>query len=148
MSTPWPETSSLSAFAEELARRLQQSGPEYRSPIHLQSTGHSLSAGLAEKFAYSPAAEYRIPRVEKVFAFDPSPVTTFLNTRGSVRMENRNGLEMDRIFERGEILAILRAITEVFHAPSTVDPKVTQVRYNLFGDDRFGLTNPVRQPFD
>ena len=111
------------AFAEELARRMQQSGPEYRSPIHLQSTGHSLGAGLAEKFAYSlPAAEYRIPRVEKVFAFDPSPVTTFLNTRGSVRKENRHGLEIDRIFERGEILAILRAITAVFHAPSTVDP--------------------------
>jgi hypothetical protein len=132
------------AFAEELGRRMQQSGPEYRSPVHLRSTGHSLGAGLAEKFAYSlPAAEYQIPRVEKVFAFDPSPVTTFLNTKGNVRKENKDGLEIDRIFERGEILAILRAMTAVFHAPSTVNPKVTQVRYNLFGDDRFGLTNPI-----
>lgn len=132
------------AFAEELARRMQQSGPDYLSPVHLRSTGHSLGAGLAEKFAYSlPAANYRIPRVEKVFAFDPSPVTTFLNTKGNVRKENKEGLEIDRIFERGEILAILRAITAVFHAPSTVNPRVTQVRYNLFGNDRFGITNPV-----
>jgi hypothetical protein len=132
------------AFAKELARRIQQSGPEYRSSVHLRSTGHSLGAGLAEKFAYSlPAAEYQIPRVEKVFAFDPSPVTSFLNTKGNVRNENKDGLEIDRIFERGEILAIPRAITAVFHAPSTVSPKVTQVRYNLFGDDRFGLTNPI-----
>ena len=132
------------AFAEELARRMQQSRPEYRGPIHLRSTGHSLGAGLAEKFAYSlPATEHQIPRVEKVFAFDPSPVTTFLNTKGNVRRENNDGLEIDRIFERGEIVAILRAVTAVFHLPSTVNPKVTEVRYNLFGDDRFGLTNPV-----
>jgi hypothetical protein len=32
---------------------------------------------------------------------------------------------------------------EAFYAPSKVNPKVTQVRYNLFGDDRFGLTNPI-----
>lgn len=129
------------AFAEELARKMKQSG---QGQIHLRATGHSLGAGLAEKFAYSlPATENHIPRVEKVYAFDPSPVTSFLNTKGSVRNENKDGLEIDRIFERGEILAILRAITAVFHKPSVANPKVTQFRYNLFGDDRFGFTNPI-----
>jgi dihydroorotate dehydrogenase len=60
-----------------------------------------------------------------------------------VRRENKAGLEIDRIFERGEILAIVRAITAVVHKPSTANPKVTQFRYNLFGDDRFGFTNPI-----
>lgn len=132
------------AFTKELARKIQLSGPEYRSPLHLQATGHSLGAGLAEKFAYSlPASEFHTPRVEKVYAFDPSPVTSFLNTKGSVRKENKEGLAIDRIFERGEVLAILRAITAVFHKPSTENPRVTQYRYNLFGDDRYGITNPV-----
>ncbi len=57
--------------------------------------------------------------------------------------ENKEGLEIDRIFERGEVLAILRAIAAVIHKPSRANPKVTQLRYNLFGDDRFGLTDPV-----
>jgi hypothetical protein len=52
-------------------------------------------------------------------------------------------LEIDRIFERGEVRAILRAITAVFHKPSAANPKVTQFRYNLFGDDRYGITNPL-----
>jgi len=132
------------AFAEELAHKIRQPETEYRHPIRLQTTGHSLGAGLAEKFAYSlPATEYRIPRVEKVYAFDPSPVTSFLNTKGSIRKENVQGLVIDRIFERGEVLAVLRAITAVFHRPSTSNPKVTQLRYNLFGNDRFGFTNPI-----
>jgi hypothetical protein len=132
------------AFAKELARKMQQPGQEYLGQVHLRATGHSLGGGLAEKFAYSlPAAEYRIPRVEKVYAFDPSPVTTFVNTRGSVRKENKEGLKIDRIFERGEVLAIVRAITAVVHKPSAANPRVTQLRYNLFGDDRFGFTNPI-----
>jgi hypothetical protein len=92
------------AFAKELARKMQQSGQEDISSIHLQATGHSLGAGLAEKFAYSlPTTERRMPHVEKVYAFDPSPVTTFLNTSSGVRGENKVGLEIDRIFERGGV---------------------------------------------
>jgi hypothetical protein len=134
----------VGAFAKELARKIQHSGPRDRSSLRLHATGHSLGAGLAEKFAYSlPAAEFQIPHVEKVYAFDPSPVTSFLNTKGNLRKENKRGLEIDRIFERGEVLAILRAITAVFHKPPRANPKVTQFRYNLFGNDRFGLTNPI-----
>lgn len=132
------------AFAKQLARKMQQPGQGYLGQARLQATGHSLGAGLAEKFAYSlPAVEYRTPRVVKVYAFDPSPVTTFLNTSSGVREENKAGLNIDRIFERGEVLAILRAITAVVHKPSAANPRVTQLRYNLFGDDRFGLTNPI-----
>jgi hypothetical protein len=132
------------AFAQTLASKMQQPNGGYRGQIHIHSTGHSLGAGLAQKFAYSlPASDYRVPRVEKVYAFDPSPVTSFVNTMASVRKENQDGLEINRIFERGEVLAILRAITAVVHKPSSANPRVTQYRYNLFGDDRFGFTNPI-----
>ena len=130
-------------FAKAMARTIEQSGQEYDRATII-ATGHSLGAGLAEKFAYSlPADTFGIPRVSKVYAFDPSPVTTYLNTISQVRKENKTGLEIDRIYERGEILAILRSITSLIHKPPSANPKVRQLRYNLFGDDRFGLTNPV-----
>ncbi|ADW69036.1 alpha/beta hydrolase family protein [Granulicella tundricola] len=137
-------SSYVRSFAEELARRRTQPGQEYLGKVTLISTGHSLGAGLAEKFAYSlPAREFGIQHVDTVFAFDTSPVTTFLNTARNVRQENVIGLKIVRIYERGEGLAIVRAIASVVHKPSTVNPEVSQRRYNLFGDDRFGTTNPV-----
>jgi hypothetical protein len=132
------------AFAQMLARKMREPNRGYNGKLRIHSTGHSLGAGLAQKFAYSlPASDYQIPRVEKVYAFDPSPVTSFVNTLASVREENTEGLEINRIFERGEVLAILRAITAGVHKPSKQNPKVTQYRYNLFGDDRYGFTNPI-----
>ena len=130
------------AFAQELVRKRQKQ--EFLRHVRIIATGHSLGAGLAEKFAYSlPAAEYGIPLVEKVYAFDPSPVTNFSKTSKDVRKENKTGLKIDRIFERGEILAILRSITAVLHKPPSVNPEVRQLRYSLFADDKYGLTNVI-----
>jgi pimeloyl-ACP methyl ester carboxylesterase len=39
------------------------------------STGHSLGGGLAQQFAYSLPENAGVPRVKKVFAFDPSPAS-------------------------------------------------------------------------
>jgi hypothetical protein len=77
------------AFAQYLAVKMQQPGGEFLGKTKLIATGHSLGAGLAEKFAYSlPPDEFRVPRVQKVYAFDPTPVTSFLNTAFSIRREN------------------------------------------------------------
>jgi hypothetical protein len=73
---------------------------------------HSLGGGLAQEFAYSlPVGTFDAPRATKVYAFDPSPATGFLSVKRATRNENKKGLKTDRIYERGEVLAILRSIT-------------------------------------
>jgi len=39
---------------------------------------------------------------------------------------------IDRIYERGEILAILRSLTSLIYKPSVVDPVIRGVRYRVF----------------
>lgn len=104
----------------------------FLSNAGLYATGHSLGAGLAEEFAYSLPINPEVPRVRKVFAFDPTPVTGFTSIRKAVRDANKQNLNIDRIYERGEILAILRSITNFFHIPPACHPRVRQVRYQLF----------------
>jgi hypothetical protein len=131
-------------FADMFAKQQQMQGWDFLQSAAIYSTGHSLGGGLAEEFAYSlPANGAGVPRVTMVFAFDPSPVTGFLSVKKSIRNENKIGLKIDRIYERGEVLAILRSITSAIHMPPAVNPEVRQLRYNLFGNDRFGLTNSI-----
>jgi hypothetical protein len=131
-------------FHDSFAKQRETPGWEFLQGASLYSTGHSLGGGLAEEFAYSLRAGCpRVPRVTKVYAFDPSPVTGFLSVKRSTRMENKKNLKIDRIYERGEVLAILRSITSAIHKPPAVNPEVRQLRYNLFGNDRFGVTNPI-----
>jgi hypothetical protein len=96
------------------------------------STGHSLGGGLAQEFAYSLPDHANVPRVKKVFAFDPSPVTGFYSVGQHLRDHNKQTLAIDRIYERGEVLAILRSLTSFFYVPSASHPTIRQVRYNLF----------------
>ncbi len=131
-------------FAEMLAEQKKMPGWEFLQNATIYSTGHSLGAGLAEEFAYSlPSDSGGEAHVTEVYAFDPSPVTGFLSVKKATRKVNKKGLKIARIYERGEVLAILRSITSAIHKPPAADPEVTQRRYNLFGDDRFGLTNPI-----
>lgn len=127
-------------FAEMIAKQ-QEPGWEFLHGATIYSTGHSLGGGLAEEFAYSLPANG--PHVSKVYAFDPSPVSGFLSVNKDIRNKNKTGLQIDRIYERGEVLAILRSITSTIHKPPAVNPQVRQIRYNLFGNDRFGLTNSI-----
>jgi hypothetical protein len=117
------------AFDTEFVRRLTGRAP---STVELVSTGHSLGGGLAQQFAYAQCLDDRVPRVAKVYAFDPSPVTGFFSVKRSLRNVNRKGLKIDRIYERGEILAIVRSITSVFWRPSKKAPEIRGIRYFLF----------------
>ena len=119
------------AFGEEFVKHIsgQMLKPE---SVTLYSTGHSLGGGLAQQFAYSLPLSPNVPRVHKVFAFDPSPVTGYFSVDRSVRLRNKNGLLIDRIYERGEILAYFRSIINFFHTPSAKNAEIRQVRYNLF----------------
>jgi hypothetical protein len=117
------------AFAKECVKRNQLGRP---ISAHLYSTGHSLGGGLAQQFAYALPYEPGVPRVEQVYAFDPSPVTGFFSVDKKVRDINRASLKIDRIYERGEILAIARSLMSVFWKPSAAAPEIRGVRYNLF----------------
>jgi hypothetical protein len=119
------------AFAEEYLRRQKNSQWAFLKSATLFSTGHSLGGGLAHEFAYSlPRAN--VPRVGKVFAFDPSPVTGYYSVEKGLRTENSEALLIDRIYERGEILAYFRSLTNFVYPPSAKQPTIRQVRYNLF----------------
>jgi hypothetical protein len=117
------------AFVDELIKRLTARAV---SSIEIISTGHSLGGGLAQQFAYAHCLDERVPRVTHVYAFDPSPVTGFFSVKRSVRDVNRKSLKVDRIYERGEILAIVRSITSVLWKPSKTAPQIRGRRYFLF----------------
>jgi pimeloyl-ACP methyl ester carboxylesterase len=109
-----------------------------QTPPVIYSTGHSLGGGLAQQFAYAlPDALLQqgqnLPRVIQVYAFDPSPVTGYYSLEKQIRMQNSKGLRTDRIFERGEILAVVRSFLALVRPPSMMNPAVRAVRYSFEG---------------
>jgi hypothetical protein len=119
------------AFALELGRRFQAMAPGRLDPLELYSTGHSLGGGLAQQFAYSLPAEC-VKHVKQVYAFDPSPVTGFYSVPRALRDRNKRQLQIDRIYERGEILALLRSLMSLIYKPSAEHPRIRGVRYAVF----------------
>jgi Lipase (class 3) len=79
------------------------------------ATGHSLGGGLAQRFAYEIwFNDNSIPFGKKVYTFDPSPVTgkrssSSFREHGS-ETKPFKGLQIHRIYNRGEILASVRSI--------------------------------------
>ncbi|HLY52339.1 MAG TPA: hypothetical protein VKQ31_04945, partial [Steroidobacteraceae bacterium] len=117
------------AFADEYKRRFAAAA----RPA-LFATGHSLGGGLAQQFAYSLPVDPDgiVPRIREVYAFDPSPVTGFLSVARKLRDVNRVELLIDRIYERGEILALARSLMSLFVKPSAKSPALRGTRYSLF----------------
>jgi pimeloyl-ACP methyl ester carboxylesterase len=95
----------------------------------LVTVGHSLGAGLAQAAAFSNSAE-RNPRVKYVFAFDPSPVTAWLEQRPDEILERARFLAVDRVYEVGEILQAVRFVMHGFANPRDCRPRVRLVRFN------------------
>jgi hypothetical protein len=124
------------AFVAQLARSL--AGGRSAPQTVLFSTGHSLGGGLAQQFAYCLEPPDTVPRVHKVYAFDPSPVTGYFSVARNIRNANSRGLKIDRIYERGEVLAVVRSLMSVLWKPATANPSIRGVRYSLFN-----TCNPV-----
>lgn len=120
------------AFAEEFLKRKEQPEWAFLQHASIYATGHSLGGGLAQQFAYSLPKKPTGPHVAQVFAFDPSPVTGYYSVEKAIREYNECGLKIDRIYERGEILAILRSLTNFIYKPSAANPSIRHVRYDLF----------------
>src|ERR1700730_5578687 len=126
------------AFAREFSARSIKAGGEYLRNARVVSVGHSLGGGLAHQFAYCLDPKDPVPRVTKVYAFDPSPVTGFFSVEETIRRMNSRGLKIDRIYERGEILAIVRSLISAILKPPARDPEIRGIRYNLFP-----IVNPI-----
>jgi hypothetical protein len=62
-------------FVKAYRKRRDGPGGEWLKTAQVIATGHSLGAGLAQRFAYLLNADYKIPMVKEVYAFDPSPVS-------------------------------------------------------------------------
>ncbi|AWM03857.1 lipase family protein [Bradyrhizobium amphicarpaeae] len=102
------------------------------------STGHSLGGGLAQFVAL--ATKSSGPRIAKVFAFDPSPVTGAHLVNKALLAENVQGLVVDRVYETGEVLSYARAaIQEYPQARSRCNPQVRTVEVKAARGSIIGL---------
>ena len=119
-------------FIEKFLEQAQEMEWAFLKQATFYSTGHSLGGGLAQQFAYALPLNDRVPRVKQVFALDPSPVTGFYSVNKNTRDQNKNGLKIDRIYERREILAIARSLMSFIYPPTSINPTIRQVRYDLF----------------
>ncbi|TKB58827.1 MAG: hypothetical protein E8D49_10540 [Nitrospira sp.] len=101
-------------------------------PIKLVATGHSLGGGLAQHFAYAFQQPFASggPKVSEVFAFDASPVTGWSVVPRGIRSCNAHNLRINRVFEHGEILALVRLVTSRL-LRYTEHPSVWEYRYNF-----------------
>jgi hypothetical protein len=118
---------------DEFSARVKENAARYQDAKEpkLVSVGHSLGGGLAQHFAYSLKPADRVPKVSHVYAFDPSPVTGWSTVDTTIREKNRSGLNTDRVFEHGEILAYIRLVISYVMPPSAINPAITEIRYNF-----------------
>lgn len=119
-------------FAVQYNAKMHEPGFEWMEDATLITTGHSLGGGLAQQFAYALAPKNGLPRVSKVYAFDTSPVTGYFSVDQDLRNANSKKLEIERIYERSEILAGLRSVLAQIYPPSVSDPQIIDERYQLF----------------
>lgn len=102
----------------------------FRAP-QIVSVGHSLGGGLAQFAAL--ANKPGRPRIAKVFAFDPSPVTGASLVDPAVLEQNAKRLEVDQIYQSGESLELARRYGQDFpQASSLCNPLVRTVAFGVF----------------
>ena len=92
---------------DAIIKKITTLGCYRKAKTQIVSVGHSLGAGLAQfsALANNPAR----PRIAKVFAFDPSPVTAPSYIDPGVLARNAN-VEVDLVYQNGEALQRLRSI--------------------------------------
>jgi pimeloyl-ACP methyl ester carboxylesterase len=122
-------------FVDRLAERRPEIPRDGAKAFRVVAAGHSLGGGLAQHVAYSmpltSSAGAPVPRVSRVYAFDPSPVTGWSSVARELRRANAAGLRVDRVFEHGEILAYVRLLLGYVTPPSAANPSVREIRYNF-----------------
>lgn len=95
-----------------------------RTDASVVATGHSLGGGLAQQAAYMDA------RIRAVQAFDPSAVTGYYDADVNGK-RNAKDLLIDRVFQRGEVLAYLRFFMTQLYPVSASNPQIRTVRFSF-----------------
>lgn len=118
-------------LVDEFAREMVARGLN-RDDVEIITTGHSLGGGLAQQFAYALTTpddlNATIQPVSRVYAFHPSPITGWYSVVPAVRDRNIVNLQIDRIFEHGEILAYVRLLLGKLKPSSTSQPAIRIIR--------------------
>jgi len=116
-------------FALQISNRIAEGA--LAKNVEIVAAGHSLGGGLAQQIAYALPTADAVPRISKVFAFDPSPVTGYYSVNADLRDANKQKLNTYRIFEHGEVLAYLRLLLSYVIPPSASAPAISEIRYHF-----------------
>jgi hypothetical protein len=95
--------------------------------------GHSLGGGLAQH------ATFRDSAIRRAVTFDPSFVTAMLDVDPAEWTRNVQGLQIERAYERGEILALPRLIVSEFVPLTACNPQIRTIGFNALSG------NPIQQ---
>jgi len=120
----WDQYDLARTIANHVANNLLIDHPELQglgTPEFI-AAGHSLGGGLAQH------AGYTNPLIKRVYSFNGTSVTGFYDIPD--RDENKQGLRIYRISERGEILALLRAFMKTIYPVVEKNPKIVEATYN------------------
>jgi hypothetical protein len=102
-------------FIAAYQKRLEAPDGKWLADAQIVAAGHSLGGGLAQRFAYAFNHYSKNSRIQEVYAFDPSPVSGKRSIDGWE--DAARGLTINRIYNRGEILASLRSIFAIYEDP-------------------------------
>ena len=109
----------------EIVESIKQLSLENTNELEVVVAGHSLGGGLAQQAAYS------VDGIKTVFAYASSPVTGYYDVNKKEREMRKQGMQIYRVHERGEILAYFRRIMGVIYPVVRTNPKITEIRYNF-----------------
>jgi hypothetical protein len=110
----------------DFVARIERDSCYRKGVTEIIAVGHSLGGGLAQLAAYSDRD------IRRVYAFDPSMVTGFYSVDPPNRDRNVQGLEIERVYELGEVLAYGRLIMLHYIPLSPCNPRVVSVRFRVF----------------
>ncbi|GAA4055896.1 hypothetical protein GCM10022409_48970 [Hymenobacter glaciei] len=96
----------------------------YGGQVRIFAAGHSLGGGLAQHAALVS------PRIEKVFAFNSSPLTGYFDLPKSERLHHNRRLRTYLVYESYEVLTLFRFVP-VYLNRFAKDADLVVVRYNF-----------------
>lgn len=116
----WDQYEQARALTPAVVARLDAA---YGGRARIMAAGHSLGGGLAQH------AGYTCPRIEKVFAFNSSPLTGYFDLAKKERLFHGSQRRTFLVYESYEVLALFRAVPSYLDRFRNLD--IVMVRYNF-----------------